>query len=328
MKHIPLHPSLCSLSCRLGRLAIAALGLTAGCDPQPGPDDELDPSGETDGDDLPVGLDVDDDFLLPSERPNAGIGALDGNSVALGSCTGFVEVDGQLRDVAPYTGGTWGIGWAPPFPGAHGYKIFERVGEDWYLRPGAAVRIASASDGTPWVVNDAGSIYKWSGAWNLQAGLGRDIAVADSNDVWVIGYNKKNPADKGYGVYYLDGTQWQLTNGRGTRIAVEPDGDSVWVVNSEQSLYRAEPSGTPTLSWVKQSLTAVDVAVTADGTPWIVGGAHHPDGYEVYYKGNAGWMLVDQTNLHGVSIGASPEGVVWVLGESGAIWVLDGALQC
>ncbi|MCX4247087.1 tectonin domain-containing protein [Paraliomyxa miuraensis] len=328
-------------------LTLAALGSTSACDI----DHAYDPDGESDGetdvgdepgiDDGPasLGLDVDEDFVPIPERDFEVLDELTELTEitehhAMASCTEFVDVYGQLRDVAPHAGGTWGIGWASPFPGAQGYKIYDRPGGSWQLRPGAAVRVGAHESGIAWVVNESGKLYKWSTAandWTLQTGLGRDIAVGDDeDDVWVIGYNKKDPTDEGYGVYFLDGTSWKLTNGRGTRIAVEPDRDSVWIVDETHALYRATPNGNQTnLSWEYQpDVTAVDVAVEEDGTVWIVGGPHDPDGHRVYFDDGGGWTFVNQPGLRGTSIGVSPDGVVWVLGESGAIWVSDGPFQC
>jgi hypothetical protein len=71
------------------------------------------------------------------------------------------QLPGLARDIG--IGGTTGNGvaWVIGTNGVGGgYGIYQWIGSNWQNVPGGAVEISVGPDGYPWVVNNAGSIYR------------------------------------------------------------------------------------------------------------------------------------------------------------------------
>jgi peptidoglycan hydrolase-like protein with peptidoglycan-binding domain len=191
----------------------------------------------------------------------------------------WVTAPGFMRELAIGQGpfpavDVWGIGTDVQ---NGGFGIYKFLNGGWTkTTDGAAVRVAVAPDGTPWVINNANQIYRrnstspTSGSWIQQIGLAREIAIGADGSVWVIGMDAANG---GYGVWKFVGTGWVKTNdaGAGVRIAVGPTGNP-WIVNNVGQVFRRSTNATGSGSWILKggSEAAMAIAVNRSEDAWIV----------------------------------------------------------
>jgi hypothetical protein len=117
--------------------------------------------------------------------------------------------------------------------GGQGYGIYRYDGSSWSQATGSAVRIAVSPEGTPWVINQSGSVFRWSSITSQFEPVPSPLA-----DEIAVG-----PAD---GAWIL---------GRGT-------GDA-----SGMAIYRYVNGG-----WFQVDGLATHIAVSPQGTPWVVNG--------------------------------------------------------
>ena len=134
----------------------------------------------------------------------------------------------------------------------------------WKPASGGGVRIAVGPDGTPWLVNSEGSIYRGDpdgGAWTQVDGCGKDIAVGPDGTVWLVGCSQTSG---GYVIRYRKhaDSSWRKASGGGIRITVGLDGRP-WLVNIEGSIYHGNLNGS---DWGKpKNGCANDIGVGANG---------------------------------------------------------------
>lgn len=147
----------------------------------------------------------------------------------------WVRLPGTARDIGVGADGdTWIIGTEGRRGGYAIRRWDERRGE-WRDVSGAGVRIDVGPSGSPWVVNDRGGIYRFTGgSWREMPGLARDVGIGANGDVWVIGTRR---ADGGYEVYRWDGSEWSRVPGGALWVSVAPDGQP-WVVNDRGAILR------------------------------------------------------------------------------------------
>ncbi|WP_235436639.1 tectonin domain-containing protein, partial [Pseudarthrobacter siccitolerans] len=111
------------------------------------------------------------------------------------------------------------------------------TGNGWQGIDGGAERIAVDNQGLPWVVNNAGKIFRREGnLWIGLPGSARDIGVGANGTAWVIG---TDPTPGGHGIHYWTGNGWQGIDGGAERIAVDNQG-LPWVVNNAGKIFRRE----------------------------------------------------------------------------------------
>jgi len=155
-------------------------------------------------------------------------------------------------------------------------EIYERVGNVWKIRPGSAKDISVGADGSVWVVgtnpmNGGFGIYRWNGRdWDAIDGGGVRIAVTQHGMPWVV-----NDAGAIYRrIPGLPGrpAHWELVPNRtATDIAMGP-GDTVWVTGTDtvqdgHSLYWTDDGSG---RWSQIDGGAVAIAADNRNEPWIV----------------------------------------------------------
>ncbi|NEO28423.1 MAG: BPSL0067 family protein, partial [Kamptonema sp. SIO4C4] len=159
----------------------------------------------------------------------------------------------------------WVIGATPK---SGGYSIHRWTGSGWQQVGGGATRITVAPDGTPWLVNSVGKIYKRVGNnWQQMPGQAHDIEIGADGSIWVIG---KNPVSGGYGIYKWKGNGWTEVGGGAVRITVAPDG-TPWVVNGKVSSSNPAPSALKATSSYLNKLKSGQLnghKIEADGAYW------------------------------------------------------------
>jgi hypothetical protein len=158
---------------------------------------------------------------------------------------------GCAKDVGVGSDGSvWVIG-CSVVPG--GFDIHKWNGSGWNVESGGggAVRIAVGSTGIPWVVNDAGSIFRRTssnpstGSWQMLPGAAKDIGIGPDNYAWIIG---TSPVVGGFNIWVWDEqvafstaparAEWVSVPGGATQISVGANGRP-WLVNNANSIFRA-----------------------------------------------------------------------------------------
>jgi hypothetical protein len=80
--------------------------------------------------------------------------------------------------------------------------------------PGLAYRITVSTDGVPWVINEAGHVFKWNGVNNWTpipangSACAGSIAVGHGDDAWVTGCGTGDQP-----IYNWNGVSWVLQTG-------------------------------------------------------------------------------------------------------------------
>ncbi len=205
----------------------------------------------------------------------------------------------SARDIAV---GKNGIAWAIGTNSA----IYWWNGSSWITEQGGASRITVDPDGSAWVVNAGGQIFKYNfnnKNWDLKSGTATDIAVGVNGTVWIIGTNS---VGGGYGIYKWDGSSWTNIPGGAVRIAVDPSGNA-WIVNNSGNIYRYNGS-----SFEIKSGLAVDVGIGANGTVWCTG----TDG-RIYQWDGSNWKV----KTGGASqVAVAPDGNAWIVNSGGEVY--------
>jgi len=164
-----------------------------------------------------------------------------------------------------------------------GFGIYKYVASSnsWQGIDGGGVRIAVDPRGNPWIVNDAGAIYRRvSNQWRLLPGSAKDIGIGADGTVYVIG---TNAVGGGFGIYkyVASSNSWQGIDGGGVQIAVNPRG-APWVVNSANAIYRRVSN-----QWTLLTGAAKDIGIGADGSVYVIGTNAVSGGFGVFkYNGS------------------------------------------
>jgi peptidoglycan hydrolase-like protein with peptidoglycan-binding domain len=154
------------------------------------------------------------------------------------------QVPGCGRDIGSSDGATWLLG-CENIPGGHGIYRWDG-GSGWINEPGGAARIDVDINGKPWLVNDAGTIFRHVsfGNWEVVPGTAKDIAIAAYGQPWIIGGD-----DHVYAMYEQperrEGTTviangllgWDYTSsGTGRRIAA--GNGVIWLVDASGRIFK------------------------------------------------------------------------------------------
>ena len=135
----------------------------------------------------------------------------------------------NAQDIGVGANGTaWLVGGAK-VPG--GFSIFRwNAGTNkWDAMPGGALRIDVDPQGNAWVVNDAGSVFRWTGSnWVGMPGKARDIGIGPEGSVFIVGVGNNGTVHK------WNGSAWIQRDGGLNEISVGPGGVPVGVNASKQ----------------------------------------------------------------------------------------------
>lgn len=150
---------------------------------------------------------------------------------------GSAQMLGQANDIAVGADGSVWIVGVPEVAG--GFRIYKWNDSGWTNVAGGGVRIAVERDGTPWIVNDAGQIYRYNTASNrfdLKPGKARSVHTgAESGAVWMLG---AEPTAAGFPIY-----QWNPAKqnwdpyGSYDAVAITERSLTPWIVQSDGSIF-------------------------------------------------------------------------------------------
>ena len=193
------------------------------------------------------------------------------------------------------------------------FYLFTWNGSKWDMIPGFGSDIAVAPNGTPWITNSGGQIYKGNGnnGWEQVAGCARDIAVGNDS-VWALGCKQSGAKD--FEILSWQGSQWNRVEGAAARIAVEPNG-TPWIVNSSGQIYKRSGD-----SWQQVSGCAKEIGVGENSSAWILGcKSAGAGGFEILSRQGSKW-----TTLPGAATGIAvePNGTPWVISIEGKVFRL------
>jgi hypothetical protein len=115
------------------------------------------------------------------------------------------------------------------------YEVLRWNGKPCDCVPGGAVRIAVSPDGSPWIVDDEGAVFRWLGSrWHRVIGDAVDIAFGA--DAELLDCRRGRRTARRTGVSLWNGREWDMTDGAANRIAVAPNG-LPWLVNIRGGVY-------------------------------------------------------------------------------------------
>ena len=126
------------------------------------------------------------------------------------------------------------------------------------LPVGVGKRIAVDPQGNPWIVDFNGHIWHLvnGSLQELSSGQARDIAVAPSGLVWVIGTNSQNGS---FEVWSWNGSTWTPNAGSGEEIDVAANGDPV-VNGSDGKVWIMD--GGANSGWSQVGVNAIDMGLS------------------------------------------------------------------
>ena len=184
-----------------------------------------------------------------------------------------------------------------------GCTVYAFRNANWQSLPGTATRVAADPAGNPWVINQQGNIFRYSGSsFVQQPGLASDIAIGADGSVFVIGTGPCNAS--GCTVYKFDGSRFIPYPGTGVRIAVDPSGNP-WIVNSAKQIFRFSVDRFHAVAGA-----ATDIAIGGDGSVHIVSTESCLSfGCMIYTLDATSWK---SRNAHGLNIAAASREDIWV----------------
>lgn len=303
---------------------------------------------------------------IPYPGPQRSLGADDIVPI-IGAFDAFEQVNTttRVRDIAVANDGSvdgkvWAITNNQMGPS---YQIAEMTGPTTFtLDSEAALRVAVAPDGHPWVVDAFGTAYKKTGLhatsnstdWVAQTAMAdssgnpistsmcaTDIAVGSTGQglVWAIGCDS---VPGGHSIYRYNNSsnRWQKETGGGGAVRIAVDSSGVpWVVNSDGRIFwrgnfnsPAGPSTTLSGTWQVTSATGLanDVGISAKGLPWIIGKDAATGGFGIWmYDGqNAGTSSNQPAPARDVWLRVTNGATAISVGPNGRPWVAasDGTI--
>jgi Tectonin domain len=186
------------------------------------------------------------------------------------------------------------------------FYIFTWNDSKWDAVAGFANNIAVEPNGTPWITNSGGQIYKGDGnkGWQHVQGCAKDIAVGENGSVWILGCTPAKAG--GFPIYSLNGSQWNLISGAAaSRIAVEPNGNP-WIIDPNGKISKRTGN-----SWQQVSGCAKDIGVGRNNSVWILGCTSVGDrGFPIYSWNGSKW---EQFPGAATRVAVEPSGTPWAI---------------
>lgn len=172
---------------------------------------------------------------------------------------------GKAMDIDAKNGAVWIVG-NTSVPG--GYAIYKLIGASWVAVDGGAVKIAIDNTGNPWVINDAGTIFRRANeAWTTVAAPNGarpiDIAISNSGEVWI--------AEDNGSVARWTGTAWtNLISQSAKSVVYLPQQEIFQIIDTNGRVFVRQAANSWVASTDATGLAAkyLAFAVDTDGTGW------------------------------------------------------------
>jgi len=246
---------------------------------------------------------------------------------------------------------------------AGGTALYSWDGSNWKDFPhgGGGVHIAVDPNGNPWVVNDAGAIYRFNGPPTPAPATAAVVHAAPS-PVYVAPVAAAPVHHVATPVHYASpapaagGSGWEQLSGAGRDISISASGVA-FVLGTKTTAGGYSPYRWDGRQWVEQSgggvAIATDgpgnlwlvndqgaiwknqngawtgipgvakhIAVAASGTAWHVGTKPVAGGFAIYQWNGVGWQ---EHSGGAVKLAIDQSGHPWAVNDQGQIWHFDGS---
>jgi hypothetical protein len=233
-----------------------------------------------------------------------------GGISSLSLITNKASISAGVEDGIPSSGSTGPGTWILSMKG-YALTSIQQITINTYCKPWEKIAgsdgrdIAVASDGTAFMTNSVGKIYRMNSGTNtwiqMTGSDGKSIA-ANSGKVWMV-----NTVGN---IYQLINNSWlQMPGSDANDIAINSDG-RIWMVNSAGKIYRYNAS---TSTWQLMPGSSASRIAAGNGQVWMVNSVGN-----IYKWNGASWT---QTNgSDGRDIAISNDGNVWLTNTSGLIY--------
>jgi peptidoglycan hydrolase-like protein with peptidoglycan-binding domain len=248
----------------------------------------------------------------------------------------YVQAPSTANDIGAGTDGSvWIIG---TMPGPGGFRIHKWNGSGWDMDPGGtATRISVASDGTPWVVTSAATVWHklsnsaLTGDWQLVSGISASDIAASGGAIWAV---STTAVAGGFQVYSYNGQQWVIDTIGAVRIAADNFGIP-WILQASGAVLIRYEGGWEPIPAGSGGGGIVDIAVPPGFIGAYAWGLKSAFGVQLQlslfdqqnaYPGPPGLDAPDVTQWWSTSFVGTPGTSVGVAaaGPNGQPWIVDG----
>lgn len=158
-------------------------------------------------------------------------------------------------------------------------NIYKYSGKEWTQMPGSDGVSIAASNGRVLITNKIGKIYEWkNGSWKrLSGSSAQDIAVDDNGEIWMTNSKGK--------IYKRIASTWnQMTGSDASRIS--SNGGQTWMTNSAGEIYKYNKQNN---NWQQMAGSdARDVSVTNNGKVFITNSKGN-----IFQFNGSSWVKLD-----------------------------------
>lgn len=158
-------------------------------------------------------------------------------------------------------------------------RLWSCPAEGQWLPPSGAAALGQGQkvvvepSGTPLMLGTDGGVYRLGAGWNrVGLGEGRDLAVSENGDLYLVG------SDAHLWICPVNQSQWSLYNGLATGQKVAAAAGSVYLIGSDNGVYRVGRENIERLGLA----SGREVSVSAAGQVAIIG----MDNGVYFYAGN------------------------------------------
>jgi len=146
--------------------------------------------------------------------------------------------------------------------------------------------------------------------WVPIAGKSNDIADGGDGTAYIVGSEAG-----GYGIYKrVDGDWEKIDGGKGMRLGADAEGN-VWTVAENGSIKQYRPSK---MKWRSIAGNATDIAVSSDGTAYIVGS--EKSDFAIFKYDDGAFDIVGGFEGKAKRIAVAANGDLWVINQAGAVF--------
>ncbi|MCX6180867.1 MAG: M12 family metallopeptidase [Bacteroidetes bacterium] len=140
---------------------------------------------------------------------------------------------GSAKDISVGADGSVYMVGTDVYRGGNGIYKFD--GAYWVRQTGVGVRISVDNQGSPWIINDMGTVWRLAnGTWTNMAASATDIGCGADGSTFIT---TKTAVNGGYTIQKFRDNGWMKYSGGAYRVDVGPSGEA-FVVNTSGYLYK------------------------------------------------------------------------------------------
>lgn len=250
----------------------------------------------------------------------------------------FIQMPDQATDIAVGADGSvWIIG-VQTASGGYNIRYWDSAKEAWVSVSGAAVRITVDFRGVPWVVNSGNNIYRWNGkSWTQTTGKAVDIGAGADGSIYITDKDGKIFR------YIETTGQWAQIEGSGAQVTADACGKPWVINSAGAIYQRfddcnkceitpidtfpfeelvtivdVDASNIPRPYWEFLSGEALDIGVSTTGDAWVIG---LNQGIYYWTEKTLSWTKVDGA---AVRIAVGPDNIPYVVNRNNNVYRWNG----